>query len=415
MVTSNSDATKSYIQFVFDRPETDECGCRLLRAFRKRSGERCTMPAVRVRQGNTLTLLVGVGLCIFILFFLSVDDRDVANTPVRTAKAASHYLSPPTSPFHKRKGEQKNRRRPPPVVHYHMNNVTATKDPVANRERILILTPLAKFYPEYWQNLLQLTYPHELITLGFIIPKNREGNAATAKLQEQIKKTQKLGPEKDRFASIVIERQDFQAPLSSQDEAERHKMVNQKARRAAMSRARNSLLFTTLGPSISWVLWLDADIIESPPTLIQDLAKHDKPIIVPNCYQRFYESKEKVMSERPYDFNNWQDSEVAQKMAAKMGRDEILLEGYAQMATFRTLMARVEETGSDPDFEMELDGVGGTALLVKAEVHRDGAMFPPFPFYNLIETEGFAKMARRLGWHATGLPNYKVRCFPSCV
>ena len=55
-----------------------------------------------------------------------------------------------------------------------------------------------------------------------------------------------------------------------------------------------------------------------------------------------------------------------------------------------------------------LDGVGGTALLVKADVHRDGAMFPPFPFYHLMETEGFAKMARRLGWGCWGLPNYFV-------
>ncbi len=66
-----------------------------------------------------------------------------------------------------------------------------------------------------------------------------------------------------------------------------------------------------------------------------------------------------------------------------------------------------EEAG-DPRAEVELDGVGGTALLVKAEVHRDGAMFPPFPFYHLIETEGFAKMASRLGWKSWGLPNYLV-------
>ena len=57
---------------------------------------------------------------------------------------------------------------------------------------------------------------------------------------------------------------------------------------------------------------------------------------------------------------------------------------------------------------VNLDGVGGTALLVKADVHRDGAMFPPFPFYHLIETEGFAKMAARLGWRSYGLPNYYV-------
>jgi len=40
-------------------------------------------------------------------------------------------------------------------------------------------------------------------------------------------------------------------------------------------------------------------------------------------------------------------------------------------------------------------------------------MFPPFPFYHLIETEGFAKMARRLGWKSYGLPNYYVRS-PAC-
>ena len=47
-------------------------------------------------------------------------------------------------------------------------------------------------------------------------------------------------------------------------------------------------------------------------------------------------------------------------------------------------------------------------MLVKAEVHRDGAMFPPFAFYHLIETEGFAKMAKRLGWESWGAPNYFV-------
>jgi mannan polymerase complexes MNN9 subunit len=289
-----------------------------------------------------------------------------------------------------------------------MNNVTSTSDPEGNRETVLILTPLARFYQEYWDNLLRLTYPHELITLAFIIPKNREGNAATAALQEQISKTQEAGPEKQRFASIIIERQDFETGLVSQTEAERHKMENQKARRAAMSRARNSLLFTTLGPSTSWVLWLDSDIIDTPPNLIQDLAAHDKPIVVPNCFQRYLDPVTKERKERPYDFNSWQDSGTAQDLARQMGPDDILLEGYAGMATYRSLMAYMAQEGGNSGLEVDLDGVGGTALLVKAEVHRDGAMFPPFAFYHLIETEGFAKMAKRLGWGATGLPNYKV-------
>jgi len=363
-------------------------------------------PVRSLRRTNPLTIIVGVVLCIVIFIFILQPSN--SDSPARKAAAASNPLSPPTSPFRKQNEKANGKRIPPPVVHYHMNNVTTTSDPVGNRETVLILTPLAKFYQEYWDNLLRLSYPHELITLAFIIPKNREGNAATAALQEQITKTQKSGPERKRFASIIIERQDFDPPLVSQSETERHKMENQKARRAAMSRARNSLLFTTLGPSTSWVLWLDADIVESPPSLIQDLAAHNKPIIVPNCFQRYIDMKTRKRRERPYDFNSWQDSETAQKMAEGMGKDDILLEGYAQMATYRTLMAYMADEKADPNEEVPLDGVGGTALLVKAEVHRDGAMFPPFPFYNLIETEGFAKMAKRLGWSSTGLPNYKV-------
>jgi mannan polymerase complexes MNN9 subunit len=366
-------------------------------------------PVRSLRRTNPLTIIVGVVLCtVIFVFLLSPSHSNTAATQLRKASAASNPLSPPTSPFRKQNEKSNGKRVPPPVVHYHMNNLTSTSDPIGNRETVLILTPLTRFYQEYWDNLLKLSYPHELITLAFIIPKNREGNVATSALQEQITKTQKSGPEKKRFASIIIERQDFDPPLMSQTEAERHKMENQKARRAAMSRARNSLLFTTLGPSTSWVLWLDSDIVETPPTLIQDLAAHDKAIIVPNCFQRFIDPKTKRPAERPYDFNSWQDSETAMKLAESMAQDDILLEGYAQMATYRTLMAYMITEGGDPEQEVPLDGVGGTALLVKAEVHRDGAMFPPFPFYHLIETEGFAKMAKRLGWSAVGLPNYKV-------
>ena len=187
-------------------------------------------------------------------------------------------------------------------------------------------------------------------------------------------------------------------------------MENQKTRRAAMARARNSLLFTTIGPDTSWILWLDSDVIETPSTLIQDLASHDRSIIVPNCFQR-YTNDQGQADVRPYDYNSWRDSDVAQEIARTMAPDDVILEGYAEMATYRTLMAKLADTESaNPDTRqiMPLDGVGGTALLVKAEVHRDGAMFPPFAFYHLIETEGFAKMARRLGYESWGLPNYFV-------
>ncbi len=369
------------------------------------------MPLARsLRRTSPITLVLAAVLSIGFLFFIFSpgSNSDAVSTAKRKlTNAAAHPLSPPTAPFVKQDASlEKN--KPPPVVHYHLNNVTTTADPIGNQETVLILTPLARFYPGYWNNLLALSYPHSLVALGFIIPKTKEGNAATAALQIAIAATQ-TGPEAKRFASIIIMRQDFDPPLVSQDEAERHKKENQKARRAAMSRARNSLLFTTIGPSTSWVLWLDADIIETPPTLIQDLASHDKPVIVPNCFQRFTNDESKPDT-RPYDYNSWQDSQAAADMAANMAPDDIILEGYADVATYRTLMAMSADKSDNRDQRavIPLDGVGGTALLVKAEVHRDGAMFPPFPFYHLIETEGFAKMARRLGWGCWGLPNYFV-------
>lgn len=367
-------------------------------------------PARSLRRTNPITIVLAGLLTFGFLYFIFSGDGEATSTGSKLAgakDAASNALSPPSLPFRKAKNSD-SKSAPPPVVHYHMNNLTNTNDPVGNRETVLILTPLARFYQEYWDNLLKLSYPHDLISLGFIIPKNREGNAATAALQAQIQKTQ-TGAKGKRFASITILRQDTELPLQSQAESERHKIENQKARRAAMAKARNSLLFTTIGPATSWVLWVDSDIIETPPTLIQDLAAHNKPVLAPNCFQRYYNTEKKKMDVRPYDYNNWIDSPTAQDLAAKMDKDDILLEGYAEMPTYRTLMARMNDPNGDANSEMQLDGVGGAVLLVKADVHRDGAMFPAFSFYHLIETEGFAKMAARLGWKSWGLPNYYVR------
>ncbi|KZZ87739.1 MNN9 protein [Ascosphaera apis ARSEF 7405] len=368
-----------------------------------------------LRRNNPATIIVAAILLIgFFLFFHSsssggVDTRSGSGSVTsgnRQKDAAANPLSPPTKPF---KLSSDGKHGPPPIVRYFMNNMTASSNPIENRERVLILTPMSKFYPQYWENLNKLTFPHELISLGFILPKTREGNAATTALQAAVKQTQ-TGPVDQRFASVSILRQDFAPAIASQSEAERHKLEVQKERRKAMAQARNSLLFTTLGPSTSWVLWLDADIIETPPTLIQDLTKHDKPVLVPNCFQRYINPETKKPDTRPYDYNSWVDSDAALRLASEMGPDDILLEGYAEMPTYRTLMAHMADRSENADKHevMKLDGLGGTALLVKADVHRDGAMFPPFPFYHLVETEGFAKMARRLGWDCWGLPNYFV-------
>lgn len=294
------------------------------------------------------------------------------------------------------------------IKHYDLNKLKSTSNALQNRENVLILTPMSKFLPEYWQNLLNLNYPRQLIELGFILPRNKDGEKTLKQLEEAVKLVQNpKNPKTQRFSKVHILRQDSHS-LNSQDEKERHALRVQKFRRSQMAAARNSLVFTTIGPYTSWVLWLDADIVETPNTLIQDLTKHNKPVVSANCYQRYFDEEKKKDSIRPYDYNNWVESEDGLKLAASLPEDEIIVEGYAEIATYRPLMAHFYDPNGDIHTEMELDGVGGACVLVKADVHRDGAMFPTFPFYHLIETEGFAKMTKRLGYQVVGLPNYLI-------
>ena len=57
---------------------------------------------------------------------------------------------------------------------------------------------------------------------------------------------------------------------------------------------------------------------------------------------------------------------------------------------------------------VEVDAVGGTALLVRADLHRDGLNFPTFSYRGYIETEGLAMMARDMGARCWGLPNLRI-------
>lgn len=291
------------------------------------------------------------------------------------------------------------------ISHYDLNKLTNSADALLNKEEVLLLTPMSRFVADYWVNINKLTYDHSLITLGFILPRNNDGDEALKQLESAIKRKQ--AQSQLNFKKIVILRQDSDS-LESQLEKDRHAMKIQKERRSMMALARNSLVFTTLSPAHSWVLWLDADIVETLPSLIQDLTSHNKPVLSANVYQKYTDETTKQEAIRPYDFNNWVESEEGLKLANGLAADEIIVEGYHEMATYRPLMAHFYDEKGDTNTEMALDGVGGGAVLVKADVHRDGAMFPSFPFYHLIETEGFAKMAKRLGYEVFGLPNYLV-------
>lgn len=96
--------------------------------------------------------------------------------------------------------------------------------------------------------------------------------------------------------------------------------------------------------------------------------------------------------EQPYDLNSWQESETALALADTLDEDAVIVEGYAEYATWRPHLAYLRDPYGDPDMEMEIDGVGGVSILAKAKVFRYGVHFPAFSFEKHAETEGFGKV-----------------------
>jgi mannan polymerase II complex ANP1 subunit len=97
--------------------------------------------------------------------------------------------------------------------------------------------------------------------------------------------------------------------------------------------------------------------------------------------------------EQPYDLNSWQESETALALADTLDEDAVIVEGYAEYATWRPHLAYLRDPYGDPDMEMEIDGVGGVSILAKAKVFRSGVHFPAFSFEKHAETEGFGKVS----------------------
>jgi peptide chain release factor subunit 1 len=151
-------------------------------------------------------------------------------------------------------------------------------------------------------------------------------------------------------------------------------------RRTVLARSRNQLLMRALEDE-AWVLWLDVDLTEYPPDLLERLLAAGKDIVQPHCVLEY--------GGPSFDRNAWRD------------RGRLYLHDLREEGDL-----------------VELDAVGGTVLLVRADLHRDGLIFPAFrygvtshrsrPGRGEVETEGLGVMARDLGYTCWGMPHLEV-------
>jgi peptide chain release factor subunit 1 len=244
-------------------------------------------------------------------------------------------------------------------------------------DRVLILTPMkniAGLLETYVRGLRSLTYPRELLSLGILESDSDDGTwEALVAAGDELRRM---------FRRITVLKLDFGFRLPPG--MPRYAPHIQVARRSVLAKSRNQLLFRALDDE-EWVLWLDADVIEYPADIVERLLAAGKLVVQPHCVYDYGGST--------FDLNAWRDH-------GRLHLHDLRNEGEL----------------------VRLDSVGGTMLLVRADVHRTGVIFPPFPYgtpnprirtnnywRGEIETEGFGIMAADAGVECWGMPLLEIR------
>lgn len=243
--------------------------------------------------------------------------------------------------------------------------------------KVLILTPIkngAHHLPRYVELIEALDWPRERLTLGMLESDSDDDTPGVL---------DRLRPRLEaRCARVTISSHDygFAIPAGQQ----RWSPPYQLGRRKILARSRNRLLFSALRDE-DWVFWIDVDMVDFPADIITSLLATGFSVVTPHAVTE--------PGGDSFDRNSWAD------------HGEVLLQHRRGAGAVR------------------LDAVGGTMLMVRADLHRDGLIFPPFPYGTAskrireragvwgqgeIETEGLGILASDMGVQCWGLPDLEV-------
>ena len=172
------------------------------------------------------------------------------------------------------------------VRYYDLTNVQGTARGWEREERILLCVPLRdaeSHLPMFFSHLRNFTYPHALIDLAFLVSDSKDRTLGL--LTESLERLQVDEDPKQPYGEISIIEKDFGQKVN-QDVESRHGFAAQASRRKLMAQARNWLLSAALRPYHSWVYWRDVDVETAPFTILEDLMRHNKDVIVPSACSR---------------------------------------------------------------------------------------------------------------------------------
>ena len=246
--------------------------------------------------------------------------------------------------------------------------------------RLLILTPVKDaehHLDRYFEALARLDYPKPAISLGFLESDSEDHtyDVLVARLPEL----------RREYARVTLIKRDFGFSLPPGQARWAHWL--QVPRRVVLAKSRNHLLFAALRDE-EWVLWLDVDVAEYPPSVLRRLLATGRAIVTPHCVMR--------PGGPTFDWNSWRDRGAVRMDALRDGPELV-----------------------------RLDAVGTAMLLVRADVHRDGLIFPPFLYGRAsrfardpspllgrgigeVESEGLGLMAKDMGYECWGMPQLEI-------
>lgn len=173
------------------------------------------------------------------------------------------------------------------VRYFDLTNVQGTARGWEREERILLCVPLRdaeSHLPMFFSHLRNITYPHNLIDLAFLVSDSKDRTLEI--LSKDLELIQSDSDPKQPYGEISIIEKDFGQKVN-QDVESRHGFAAQASRRKLMAQARNWLLSAALRPCHSWVYWRDVDVETAPFTILEDLMRHNKDVIVPSWFHLF--------------------------------------------------------------------------------------------------------------------------------
>ncbi|XP_052787841.1 uncharacterized protein LOC128222768 [Mya arenaria] len=263
-------------------------------------------------------------------------------------------------------------------------------------DRIAILTPIRnadRVLRNYLDNLINLDYPHSLISVYFGEDGSSDNTFTTAaKLSKELTDIYEF-----RAASVFHFNISHNVSVQETQLLSRHVLRKQLERRSKMAKSRNLLVNMVLNISNpDYVIWIDADLECFPSDLIEQLLFARSDVTAPPCLGVYGGVK------KMYDRNCWRETPASVESQSKLPEESLVVEGYSN--SDRIYLADLKAEGR----VVPLDGVGGCVLMVRAECHRKGLVFPEELFQRHIETEGLAKLAKQMGYSVNGLPWLEV-------